>query len=115
MNSNDEKIATQILIQAGNARKFVEESLNYIATFEFDIARNDLEKARQEIIAAHHAQTDLITAEARGDHLEISLLLTHAQDTLMIAMSQLQIAKHLLSMFEKVFKILKNDGAGDLS
>jgi len=101
------QIATLVIIHAGNARKFVDQALKHANKYEFDDAKEKLEKARKEVAAAHHTQTELIHAEARGESSQNSLLLTHAQDTLMIAMSEIQMAKHLLKIYEKMFTLVE--------
>jgi Phosphotransferase system cellobiose-specific component IIA len=39
--------------------------------------------------------------EAEGDKVQYSVLFTHAQDTLMTIMSEYNLAKHLITVFEK--------------
>jgi len=51
--------------------------------------------------SAHHIQTEIIQAEAGGEEIENSLLLNHAQDTLMAAMSELNLAKQMIRMYQK--------------
>ena len=107
------QIATLVIIHAGNARKFVNQALIHANNYEFDDAKEKLEKARKEVASAHHTQTELIHAEARGESTQNSLLLTHAQDTLMIAMSEIQMAKHLLKIYDKLFKLTERKNKTD--
>ncbi len=93
------QVATQVIIHAGNARTLVQQALDCAHDGEFDLADEKLKRAREEIRAAHTTQTEMIQAEARGESLPYSLLLTHAQDTLMIAMSEAQMAKHMLKLY----------------
>jgi PTS system cellobiose-specific IIA component len=68
----------------------------------FQAVAAKLVQAQEEISSAHHVQTEVIQAEARGDPVQITLLLTHAQDTLMIAMSELQMARHMVDILKKL-------------
>ena len=58
--------------------------------------------AREEISAAHRIQTDLIQEEARGNHAEISLLLVHAQDHLMNAITVKELAEEFITLHKRV-------------
>lgn len=58
--------------------------------------------AREEISAAHRIQTDLIQEEARGNHAEISLLLVHAQDHLMNAITVKELAEEFITLHKRI-------------
>ena len=58
--------------------------------------------ASEEISAAHRIQTDLIQEEARGNHTEISLLLVHAQDHLMNAITVKELAEEFITLHKRV-------------
>ena len=60
-----------------------------------------VDKAKKEIEFAHKTQTEIIHAEDRGEEIQISLLLTHDQDSLMIAMSEIQLIERLIRIFQK--------------
>lgn len=93
--------AMTIILNAGNARTKTNEALDYIAEKDFDSAKKSIEEARSYIVMAHQAQTTIIQDEARGIKTETTLLFTHAQDTLMTVMSEINIT-------EKLIVILKN-------
>ena len=50
--------------------------------------RTQLEEARGSILLAHKAQTDILHEEAEGKHIEVTVLFSHAQDTLMTTQSE---------------------------
>ena len=58
--------------------------------------------ASEEISSAHRIQTDLIQEEARGNHAEISLLLVHAQDHLMNAITVKELAEEFITLHKRV-------------
>jgi PTS system cellobiose-specific IIA component len=93
------QIATQVIIHAGNARTLIQHALKAASDGYVDVAEEKLNEANEEIRSAHRTQTDVIQAEARGENLPHSLLLTHAQDTLMIAISEGQMAKHIIKLY----------------
>jgi len=53
------------------------------------------------MIIAHRFQTDLIQGEARGEKVEIRLILIHAQDHLMNAMTVIDLAKEIIELYKK--------------
>ena len=59
-----------------------------------------LATAQGEIKKAHQAQTEVIQAEASGAELTLTLLFSHAQDTLMTINSEVITAGNLLAVFE---------------
>lgn len=104
---NKEKIiaiSMKIILNAGDARNFVTKSLNYAKEFKIDKANNELKMAEQCINEAHLEQTNLVQSEARGDKVEYSTLFTHAQDSLMITMSEINMAKHIIGIYEQLMK-----------
>jgi len=99
------QIATQVIIHAGNARMFVNEAINQVENKNFEKVDEQLKKAEEEITAAHAIQTDIIQSEARGEALQVSMLMTHAQDVLMSASIEL----HMTRRFIKLIRILMSD------
>ncbi len=92
------QIATQVIIHAGNARMFVNEAINQVESGDFSGVEKNLDKAEEEITAAHAIQTDIIQSEARGEELQLSMLMTHAQDVLMSASIELHITRRFLKL-----------------
>jgi len=102
----DEKsvqISTMVIIHAGNARGLVNESLKAAERGDMPTAETKLTAAEEELRNAHRIQTDMIQSEARGETLSFSILLTHAQDTLMVSMSEVHMAKHMLNLYRKLY------------
>ncbi|BBB49762.1 PTS lactose/cellobiose transporter subunit IIA [Pelolinea submarina] len=95
------EIATNVIVFAGNARNLIMKALNAAYDEDFETAREYMDQAENELRAAHRTQTEVIQSEARGEKLEISLLMNHAQDTLMAAMTELNLAKQLVRMIQK--------------
>lgn len=102
LDTKSVQIATKVIIHAGNARTLVNDAINSAFAGEVGLAETKLEQANEEIRSAHLTQTEVIQAEARGERLEFSLLMTHAQDTLMVAMSEVMTARHIISLCKRV-------------
>jgi PTS system cellobiose-specific IIA component len=95
------EIATTVILHAGNARNMIVNALNAAYDEDFAAAKEFINQAETELRSAHRTQTEYIQAEARGVKLEITLLVNHAQDTLMVAMAELNLAKQMLRMYQK--------------
>ncbi len=91
-----------IILHAGNARSSSMEAISLAKQYRFDEARQKIEEASQEFTLAHHHQTKLLTAEANGDKTEITVILVHAQDHLMTAMTVKELANEMIDMYEKM-------------
>lgn len=101
----EEKVqaAMSIILHAGDARAACMESLTAASEFNFDLAKEKLFEATKEITEAHKLQTNEIQDEAAGEkESEYSLLFSHAQDTLMTVMSEINIAKQMLKLAASV-------------
>ena len=99
------EIAMQVILFAGNARDLILKALSEANIENFEKAKELLEKAEEEARSAHRYQTDFIQSEARGEDINISILLIHAQDTLMVALSEINVAKQLIKIYEKMASI----------
>ncbi|WP_207940736.1 PTS system, cellobiose-specific IIA component [Enterococcus sp. DIV2402] len=98
-------VAMKIIIHAGDARNQLVEALNFAKQFDFFAAENLIQKAEQNIVLAHKAQTSVIQEEASGHSFDISLLFIHAQDTLMTINSELRMTKEMID----ILKIVKGE------
>jgi cellobiose PTS system EIIA component len=92
----------EIIAHAGNAKSFVYEALVDVEAYDFTSAEQRLERANEELTLAHQTQTRLIQGELNGSKVEKSLLLIHAQDHLMTALSEHKLIEHLLRIVKKM-------------
>jgi len=99
---NLEEISFQIILNGGNARGLAMEAINDAKSGEFSLAEQKLDEANEAMRTAHRFQTDLIQGEARGEKFEIRLLLIHAQDHLMNAMTVVDMAKEFVELHKKL-------------
>src|SRR5699024_12195056 len=94
-----------IIIQADNARSSAMEAIAFEKAYQFTEAREKIKEADQEFTEAHHAQTQLLQDEANGKKNEISVILIHAQDHLMTAMTVKDLANEMIEMYEKIKEV----------
>jgi PTS system cellobiose-specific IIA component len=98
-----QEIIMQIIISGGNARSHAMEAIQLAKTKKIKEARDALYKANEELSQAHSVQTQLIQEEAAGNNKEITLLMVHAQDHLMNAITVKDLAQEFIDMYELVF------------
>lgn len=95
--------AMQIILHAGDCRKYLNEALNAVYNDEeMSIVETKLKDAKQEITKAHRIQTEMIQSTIMNENQPASLLFTHAQDTLMTINTELLMVKHMLKLYKKM-------------
>lgn len=99
MNDELTQAAMEIILHAGDARGDVRRAYEALAANDGDRAASALEQARTRVRQAHRAQTALIQAEAGGTTHTLTLLFSHAQDTLMTINSEVITAGNLVAVF----------------
>ena len=97
---NLEEQIMKIILHGGNAKSNAFEAIYAAKEQNIELARECIEKANEELVNAHHVQTSLIQSEARGEKTEISLLLIHAQDHLMNAITFRDLANEFVDLYE---------------
>lgn len=95
-----EQVAFHLIVHSGSARSLAFEAFDLAAGGDFAGAQAKLKEAQAEMGRAHQHQTDLIQAEAGGKPVQPTLLLIHAQDHLMTAMSELNLTERLIKVLE---------------
>lgn len=98
MKLND--VIMGLIVNGGNARSLAMKAIYAAKNKQFEEADQLLEECNDYLLKAHHDQTQLLTKEAGGDKAEISLLLIHAQDHLMNAIT----VKDMASEFVEIYK-----------
>ena len=100
----DEKmveVAMELIVGAGSARSCAMEAIRLAKEGKFSEAYVSLEQAEEELVSAHHVQTDLIQRTARGEDIEVNLLMVHAQDHLMTGMLAKDLAREIVELHEE--------------
>lgn len=103
LNMDYEEIVCQIIVNGGNARSFAMEAVALAKKGDIAGARDFLQKSADELSKAHKIQTELIQNEAAGKRTEVTLLMVHAQDHLMNAITVRDLAKEIVDIYEKMY------------
>ncbi|MFS0751091.1 PTS lactose/cellobiose transporter subunit IIA [Oceanobacillus sp. 1P07AA] len=95
-------LSFQIILHAGNARSEAMEALQLARNGEFNKAELKLDAADKEFAEAHHIQTSLLQSEANGNVPDFSIILIHAQDHLMNALTVKDLAIEMITMQKQI-------------
>ena len=99
---NLEQAVMQIIVGAGNARSLAMEAIDIAQSGEIQEAKAKLEEANEKLNEAHNGQTALLTKEASGERVEVTLLFIHGQDHLMNAMTVRDLADKFVGLYDKM-------------
>lgn len=97
-----ENIIFSLISYSGEARSLCMEAMASARLGQHDEAVTKIKSAEECLSNAHKAQTDLIQKEAGGERAEISLLLIHAQDHLMNAITIKEMAIEIIALSKMI-------------
>ncbi|PGS51698.1 PTS lactose/cellobiose transporter subunit IIA [Bacillus sp. AFS041924] len=95
-------LSFQLILHSGNARSLAMEAIYVAKEKNFELAFEKLSEAEGEFSQAHRFQTQLIQAEASGQDFDTPILLIHAQDHLMTAMTLKDLAREIIELRQEV-------------
>lgn len=101
MEENLEQIIMSLIMYGGDARAKSLSALEAVRDKKFAEAKQLLDSANENINLAHSIQTGLIQSEIRHEINTVSLLMVHAQDHLMNAMTIRDLVTIILEIQEK--------------
>ncbi|HCT96279.1 PTS lactose/cellobiose transporter subunit IIA [Vagococcus sp.] len=93
-----------LIVNAGNAKSDAMEAIQAAKAGNFDEADEKTKSAEASLVEAHHAQTGLLTKEAKGEHMTVTLLTVHSQDHLMTAIAFTDLAKEIIDLHREIAK-----------
>lgn len=91
-----------LIIYGGNAKSLSMEAIYAAKNGQFDVAIEKLKEADESLVQAHQSQTSLLTKEASGDNIELTLLMVHGQDHLMNAITFKDLATEVIDVYRKM-------------
>lgn len=102
---NDEKyeeIVMGLIVSGGDARSLAMEAIQAAKAGDFVKADSLMADCENALTEAHKIQTELIQKEIRGEHVQIMLLMVHAQDHLMNAIVVKDMATEIIDLHKKM-------------
>ena len=96
------EVIMQLIMHGGDAKGKAIEAIEAAKAGDFEAATNKLKESEQALVKAHHSQTGLLTQEASGEAVEVSLLMIHGQDHLMTAIAFKDLAKEIIEVYKRM-------------
>lgn len=101
------EMAFGLILNAGNSKSKSLMAIETAREFEFEEAENLVAEAEEDLRAAHQTQTNLIQSEARGEKMELNLIMVHAQDHLTTAMIMIDQANEFINLYRLISELKK--------
>lgn len=99
MDEKNIQSVMNLIIYGGDGRSSAMEAIQAAKKGDFELAEEKLKAADQSLLEAHHSQTEMLTQEANGNSVEVSLLMVHGQDHLMTGMMFRDLAKEIVDLY----------------
>ena len=96
--------AMGLIANGGNAKSLAFEAIRLAKKGDIEGAREKLKESDKSLLEAHNSQTNMLTKEAQGDHMHVTLLVVHSQDHLMNAITFRDLAGEMVELYEKLYK-----------
>jgi PTS system cellobiose-specific IIA component len=91
-----------LIIYGGNAKSDAMEAIASAKKGDFELADQKIADAEESLVQAHHSQTEMLTQEAQGNNVKVTLLTVHSQDHLMTAIAFTDLAKEIIDLYRRV-------------
>ena len=96
--------AMGLIANGGNAKSLAFEAIRLAKKGDIEGAREKLKESDKSLLEAHNSQTNMLTKEAQGDHMHVTLLVVHSQDHLINAITFRDLAGEMVDLYEKLYK-----------
>ena len=101
-NKNMEEIIFTIIANAGNTKGLIYEAIDIAKDGDIDEAKKKLEESDEFLNKAHQIQTEIITNEVNGDHMDVTMLFVHAQDHISSAIELRTLAEVIIDLYARI-------------
>lgn len=91
-----------LIMNGGNAKSSAFEAIKAAKNGDFKKADAKLKEADKFLVDAHNSQTGMLTKEANGEHVPITLLMVHSQDHIMNAITFRDLAGEIVDLYKKL-------------
>lgn len=97
--------AMEMIVSAGAGRTALNVALDALSEGNREKYEEMMKEAQAKMKEAHAAQTVALQETITQPNTYPNILFTHAQDTLMTVMSEINTAKHIAKLYIKVLEI----------
>jgi len=91
-----------LIMYGGNAKSDSMEAIAAAKKGDFELADQKLKDADASLSQAHESQTGMLTKEAQGEHMNVTLLAVHSQDHLMTAIAFKDLATEIIDLYRRL-------------
>jgi len=107
MRENEDILLTimGLISNGGDAKSNLMEAIAESKTGNFNNAEEKFSLAEESLLKAHTSQTKMLTEEASGNSSEVSLLMVHAQDHLMNAITLKDVTREIIDIHKRIDQI----------
>lgn len=91
-----------LIMYGGNAKSDAMEAITAAKQGDFTLADQKIADAEESLVQAHHSQTEMLTQEAQGNHVQVTLLTVHSQDHLMTSIAFTDLAKEIIDIYRRL-------------
>lgn len=98
---DEEEVAFQIILHSGNAKSLCLEAIKAAREKNFEKSDQLFAQASKELTEAHNCQTESIRRSLLAKNAKINLLMVHAQDHIMNAITINDLAKEIAKTYKK--------------
>lgn len=104
---DDEKYekSFQLIAAAGESKSNSMMAIDAAREGDFEKAEKLLEEAEKTLKMAHGFQLEMIKEEASGNHVEVNIILIHAQDHLTMAILSKERAEETIKMYKIILSL----------
>lgn len=102
VNEEDTMVSFRIIAAVGSARSLYIEAIHAAKGGDFKRAGELMHEAGASFLEGHDLHAKLVQAEASGDAITMTLMLTHAEDQLMSAEAFKIIAEEMIDLCRRL-------------
>ena len=96
-----ELLCFNIISHVGEAKSSYLQSLKLVKQGKLEEATKLMEQGENAFLEGHRTHAQLIQKEASGEHVDVSLLLLHAEDQMMAAEIVKILVDEVIELYEK--------------
>ncbi len=101
MSEDFDSVVMELVVNAGDGRSLAIQAIREARAGRFQEAQQLIDQCQEALIRCHESQTELIQSELQGNSIPMSLLMVHAQDHIMNAMTVKDLAVEMIEMLKE--------------
>ena len=99
--SEVQSMAFLMIAYAGSAFDHFYKAIEYARHAEFEASDAEMKQGIEELNNAHRSQSELLSAEVNDEDIPFSIIMTHAQDHLSMAIFSQRTANEFIYLYKE--------------